>query len=489
VDGAHAHGHPLRVRERAHWAAFAWSAIGLLAATGCSLDSGGERTVDAGLDSGSATDSGSGDAGGRPDAFTLDAFVPDGCVATPEVCNSLDDDCNGVPDDGFDLMTDATNCGMCGLVCGTGLACVSGRCVGNVLDVAAGEEFTCALRRDGRVLCWGANDQGQLGSGVSGPASGAPMTVPGITNATEITAGRKFACAVLSDSTVTCWGENAAAELGRGTTMSPGPPGMVGGLTRVRHVTAGFAHACALLRGPPELWCWGSNEQGQVGESATGVPNPHPSTMPARVATLAGEPGAVAAGGDDTCVTISDVLYCWGRDNEGELGIGGVGASAAPVRPALPSGSVLTFSVGNQTSCALTDLLSCWGRNDHGQVGDGSTMQRTLPALVSTSITDFTQLAVGYDNTCGRQRGGGVACWGTNGEGQLALGAVGGMDATVPSIVTTIGGVARVTVGRAHVCALTTTGSVQCWGSGSQGQIGRMGPPAAMPLLVAIPPP
>src|SRR4029079_7696197 len=91
----------------------------------------------------------------------------------------------------------------------------------------------CALRATGTVSCWGKNTVGQLGSGTQGSVYRA-RSVPGVANATAITAGNRFTCALIADGTITCWGDNYYGQLGNGAALfneAPVPP------TRVHRIT------------------------------------------------------------------------------------------------------------------------------------------------------------------------------------------------------------------------------------------------------------
>jgi alpha-tubulin suppressor-like RCC1 family protein len=136
-----------------------------------------------------------------------------------------------------------------------------------VTAVALGIADACALRQDGTVHCWGAGHKGQLGNGTGdggGPASPVPVTVTGITNATAIAVGSWYACALLADRTVDCWGDNEDGTLGDGTTTNSTVPVAVKGLSNVVAIATGTDHACALL-GDASVKCWGLNNSGGLG--------------------------------------------------------------------------------------------------------------------------------------------------------------------------------------------------------------------------------
>ncbi|HJZ88730.1 MAG TPA: hypothetical protein VKN99_26330 [Polyangia bacterium] len=148
--------------------------------------------------------------------------------------------------------------------------------------LAAGGLRVCTHRADDSVWCWGNNDTGQLGNGMSGPGvlSAYPvevLTAPGgppLTGVTQLAGGSGHSCVVRADATVVCWGYNGNGELGDGSLVDRSTPVRVMGLDGVVQVVVGGAHACA-LRADGTLWCWGLGTSGQLGNGTmTGSPTP-----------------------------------------------------------------------------------------------------------------------------------------------------------------------------------------------------------------------
>jgi alpha-tubulin suppressor-like RCC1 family protein len=152
---------------------------------------------------------------------------------------------------------------------------------GGATAVATGEEHACALISDGTVKCWGANGQGQLGNRTT-TASMTAVVVSGLTGAISVAAAdetwvhKGFSCAAVSGGTVQCWGDNSYAEFGDGTTGVPdgGTPTLVSGIASATAVVAGGGYvndpnfACALLS-DHSVKCWGGNNTGQLGNGTT----------------------------------------------------------------------------------------------------------------------------------------------------------------------------------------------------------------------------
>lgn len=159
--------------------------------------------------------------------------------------------------------------------------------VANAETVVTGDRFACARLDGGEVDCWGSNEFGQLGSpAAAGPDAGygfSPRPIPEAFGATALCAGPFFACALMPDGTVRCWGRNERGQLGLGTASASGPPGEVLGLTDVVEIGCGYGSTCA-RRSDSTVWCWGDNVYGTVGQgSASQDPTPAFVTTPTQI--------------------------------------------------------------------------------------------------------------------------------------------------------------------------------------------------------------
>jgi Regulator of chromosome condensation (RCC1) repeat/Divergent InlB B-repeat domain len=184
--------------------------------------------------------------------------------------------------------------------------------------VAAGAYHSCALRPAGDVVCWGRNEEGQIGTGTFPSATLPPSSVTGFTNAVAIASGGFHTCALLVGGTITCWGKNNDGQLGNPSsfpTISATPtivPGIIGALA----VTAGGAHTCVVLAGGSAS-CWGLNGDSQLGAS---TPSNH-SPTPLSVMLGAAATKQIAAGAYHTCAIVADsTVICWGSNSDGQAG-------------------------------------------------------------------------------------------------------------------------------------------------------------------------
>jgi alpha-tubulin suppressor-like RCC1 family protein len=134
--------------------------------------------------------------------------------------------------------------------------------------IAAGPDHTCALQRSGKAVCWGRNDQGQLGSGTSSNVWTSRVPIIDIADVLALDVGWGHSCAALPGR-LACWGDNAAGQAGIDGSSAATPRPGISGLD-VAALALGRDHSCARLRSG-EVACWGSNERGQLGDGGRSV--------------------------------------------------------------------------------------------------------------------------------------------------------------------------------------------------------------------------
>jgi len=329
-------------------------------------------------------------------------------------------------------------------------------------QVSVGESFSCALISDGTVKCWGDNSTGQLG--VSSPASShTPVTVTNLSGATLISAGRNFACALVSDGSVSCWGYGGNGQLGNGSATTVYSAGAVTGITTAVAVDCGEYHACALLQ-DGTVSCWGYNAYGQVSDAAGTN-----ALSPVAVSSLTGAT-AISMGGEHSCAVLSDgSVSCWGRNQFGQLGDGTNTNSPVPVAVTGLYSSVNMLSAGEYHTCVNTvdDQGYCWGYNGRGQLGDGTTTSSSAPVYAEEMFTGITALSAGYDYNCsiydGYQQCWGYYDYGKRGDGYSSIYPV---PTSIPPLESS-----DISIGEYHMCAITTS-AVYCMGKNTYGQLG-----------------
>ena len=360
---------------------------------------------------------------------------------------------------------------------GTGLAVDVIGLAGGGAAVSAGGTHTCALTTGGGVKCWGWNAYGQLGDGqVCGTTCSLPVDVGGLTSGVAtVSAGGTHTCALTAGDGVKCWGSNSYGQLGSSTYAGSSTPVDATGLTSgVAAVSGGGSHTCAVAVGGG-VKCWGNNYAGQLGDGMTGFG----TSTAVDVIGLSSGVVWVSAGGNHTCaVTVGGGVKCWGGNSGGQLGDGmacGISCSTAVDVMGLTSG-VAAASAGSYHTCALTTGggVKCWGENGEGQLGDGTTVGNPTPVDVSGLASGAVSVSAGGNHACALTVAGGVKCWGENFYGQLGDDAVCGASCSAPvDVIGLSSGAVSVSAGDKHTCAVTGGGGVKCWGFTAYGQLGN----------------
>jgi alpha-tubulin suppressor-like RCC1 family protein len=288
---------------------------------------------------------------------------------------------------------------------------------------------TIALSTDGRVFTFGANDYGKLGDGTT-TTSKTPreIKVAGVNKFIFVASGARNSAAIAESGDLYTWGANSYGQIGNGTTSTSvkTPTKITVGTagTKVKEVSIGD-HFMAAMTEDGTLYAWGSNALGQLGNGTT---------------TSRAAPGKVTIGSDwkvkafsaksyghILAVTQSGDLYAWGRNTYGQVGNGTTAQQKTPVQ-VMPGSSVKfdLVAAGHDNSLAITTdgKLYTWGYNGCGLLGIGSTSSKSTPQWVSQGMTfraisgsEATSMAVSTD--------GKLYCWGYNGAGQYGNGTIG----------------------------------------------------------------
>ena len=402
------------------------------------------------------------------------------------------------------------------------VAYINSQGTGLVRDISAGDNFSCAVTSNGFAYCWGGNENGQLGNNRRRESS-VPVAVVnrnGFINGqvSQISAGNEHTCAVTTAKLAYCWGfQNENGQLGNNSTTTSLVPVLVvtgfqedpsGALSGVAEVSSGGEHTCAIASdlGPSgTAYCWGENDEGQLGRDpedkglvggASRVPvkvREGPNGFKEREITQ------ISAGSEaySCAVNLTGSAYCWGSNAEGRLG-----ANKSEellfrpqlVTPATGGGlkDVTQVTAGYRHSCAIAGSdgrAYCWGANRVGQIGDNRVSGDSSPAPVPVAgpggnglLSSVKQISVGDQYTCAVTSSGVAYCWGANLTGQLGSGANQNgrpqpTDSAVPIAVANNNGfvngqAAQISAGENHACSFTNSGTAYCWGFNNFGQLG-----------------
>lgn len=294
---------------------------------------------------------------------------------------------------------------------------------GQIAEVGMGIGFGCARLVGGVVRCWGYSSQGLMGEG--------------LTSVAMLRVGPDHAC-VLQAGAVRCWGAIRNGQIGVERYDAGSEPQTVplpSGAT-VRSISVGAHHSCAVVAGGAPAggaWCWGLNSEEQLGTGASGFF----VATPARVTAYSRGPSEtltvdqVACGDGFTCALFDGgEVRCWGHNSD-LFFIGTNTVIASSARATL-------LAAGASHACASDGVrVWCWGRNNQGQLGSGDTVDRyPTPVEVSRLVLPagvmIRDLALGGDTSCVLLSDGGVRCWGDGGFGRLGDGRSNIVDVPTP---------------------------------------------------------
>lgn len=359
--------------------------------------------------------------------------------------------------------------------------------------VRAGGVHNCAITTSGVLKCWGDNSKGQIGDGTLIDKLIPTEIDPGQTYL-DVDLGDLYTCAITTSNKLKCWGENTYFNLGNRSNVNERSPVAID--TTENYVSLSAAggtvnsaqsSACGVTT-TGRLKCWGSNNGHMVLDSK-GVYGDIGISEANSGLTFA----SVSVGGHSACgLTPNQDLYCWGANTSGQLGDRTVipRDSAVLVDPGVKyamidiAGGTSMVAPWYPHTCGITTtgVLKCWGSNSEYQLGNGTTVQKIKPTVIDAGTT-YSYVATGYSNTCAITTAGVLKCWGDNSKGQLGIGST--VDQSTPTVVASGTTYSVVDVSEAynnwnyHTCAITTAGEMQCWGSNNQGQLGN-GTTAAM---------
>ncbi len=283
-----------------------------------------------------------------------------------------------------------------------------------------------------------------------------------------VTVGFAHSCARGEDSTIWCWGSGSRGRTGHGDTEMRTEPEKVGSDSDWSMISAGRTHTCA-LRHDGTLWCWGEGDQGRLG---TG--NESNQTSPKQVQSNS-DWSYISSGSYHSCGLREDgTLWCWGGNEYEQRGYGGADGVMLPQQVGSDSDwDAVSASFAHTCAIRQNNTLWCWGGgNEYGQLGMGDHATRSTPSQVG-SDSDWAYISSGRRHTCATRTDGTLWCWGSNGNGQLGQGSSSSSEYLTPTQVESHSDWESVVAFNYHTCGIRQGGTLWCWGWNDFGQTGQ----------------
>jgi RHS repeat-associated protein len=359
---------------------------------------------------------------------------------------------------------------------------------------------------------WGAEWDGELGTGSSAVQSPTPNPITGLGLVSMLRAGDFYGLALKPDGSVWGWGRNDMGQVGKpGATTYYTPVQVVGAggsgtLSGIVAIAAGVDHTLA-LKSDGTVWAWGSNDAGQLGSTTTATCTHADtlsvlacSTTPRQVVGaggsgyLTGVVGIAAGDGHSLAVKSDGSVWSWGYNGFGELGnsASSTTSSSTPVQVIGAGGTgtlsgITAVAARGWSSLALKSdgKVYAWGANGNGSLGDGTTTNRGVPAAVlgaggTGTLSGVTAIAAHHDGSLALKSDGTVWTWGQDDLGQSGTGSLGD-DLTPVQVVGvggtgTLSGITTLAGGADHTLAIRSDGTVVSWGDGHMDQLGYTAP-------------
>ena len=310
---------------------------------------------------------------------------------------------------------------------------------------------SAAITTNGDLYCWGKNDCGQVGNGVTADQY-TPVKV--LENVKDFYFNNSTSAAITTNGDLYCWGENGRGQVGNGSTTDQYTPVKV--LKNVKEFYRGDCTSSAVTTNG-DLYCWGYNQYGIVGNVTDAKHTP--------VKVLENVKDFYVNGTTSSAVTTNGDLYCWGDNWYGQVGIDSTYSQYTPVK--VLENVKDFYGDGSRSSAVTTNGdLYCWGKNIYGRLGNGTTENQYIPVKVLENVKEF--YSAGFASSAITTNGD-LYCWGENIYGRLGNGTT--ENQYIP--VKVLENVKEFYSAGFASSAITTNGDLYCWGENIYGRLGN----------------
>ena len=249
------------------------------------------------------------------------------------------------------------------------------------------------------------------------------------------------------------------------------PPGPVFADDELSSMATGSLFTCG-LKASGAAYCWGNNQWGELGSGAAGGPD---SYTP--LAVVGGHQFvALVAGLAHACgLEASGATWCWGDNADAQLGTGATGLPQPSPQLVVGGHQFAALTAGTYHTCGRTTAgeVWCWGYGLMGALGNGAQGVSPVPVKIAAPAgTTFNWISSGNGHVCALTTTGLLYCWGGNFLGQTGIGST-AHPVLVPTLAASGYSFVSVFAGGNHTCGLTATGTAHCWGFNEGAQLGR----------------
>ena len=339
-------------------------------------------------------------------------------------------------------------------------------------QIAAGYEYSIGLDKNGKVWGWGNNGSGQIGDNTT-VSKCTPVAVLGTAKTfCKISAGGKHSLAIDYMGRVWGWGYDNYGQVGDNRISSKKTPVTILGATKTFCIAVGGAYYIIGLDKNGQVWGWGYNDVGRLGNNSTiDVKTP---------VSILGVPKTfckISAGtGLTLAIDKNGKVWSWGSNNQGGLGDNTTTNQSTPIAVLGAAKTFCNIIGSNMYSIALdyNGKAWSWGYNNNGQLGNNSTTTKKTPVAVLGAAKTFCQISSSNYHVLAIDKNGKLWGWGYNYYGQLGnkLNSFGGNRSTPVAVLGATKTFCQIGTGYNFSLGLDKNGKVWGWGYNGQGQLG-----------------
>jgi len=321
------------------------------------------------------------------------------------------------------------------------------------------------------LMGWGTNNNGGLGDNTATSKSSPVQTIAWGANWKQVSGGRHHTAATKTDGTLWCWGFNSKGQLGDNTIIDRSSPVQTVAFQSVWKQASSGGYCVAAIKIDGTLWCWGTNDYGNLGDNTTTR-----RSSPVQTIALGSNWKQVSTSGDYTAAIKNDgTLWLWGSNNQGQLANNTTTQSNSPVQTVTFGTNWKQVSAGSQHMAAIKNdgTLWTWGYNLYGQLGDNSIVKKSSPVQTVAGGTNWKQVSGGFNHCAAIKTDGTLWTWGLNNTGQIGDNTGTYRSSPVQTIAYGTNW-KQVACGGSQVntFAIKTDGTLWTWGYNPSGQLG-----------------